>query len=108
MNTLNNNLKIVSLHIEDYMLPCMTKKLIGMDCPGCGLQRSVVHLFKGEFSDAWHMYPAIYPMALLLIIVGLSQFYKLKFDFQIKVFLGVLTALVIVVNYILKLNNLIN
>ncbi len=79
-----------------------------MDCPGCGLQRSLVHLFSGEFAEAFHIYPAIYPMVLLLIAVGVGQFVKLKFDFLIKVALGILTAVVIVVNYILKLNNLIN
>jgi len=101
-------MKFVPLHIEDYMLPCMTKQFIGMDCPGCGLQRSAVLLIKGQFAEAFHMYPAIYPLALLIIFAITSQFFKFKFDFQIKVFLGISTAVIIVVNYILKLNNLIN
>ncbi|MGS0524465.1 DUF2752 domain-containing protein [Zobellia nedashkovskayae] len=31
------------------MLPCLNKKLFGIDCPGCGLQRSIVLFFKGRF-----------------------------------------------------------
>lgn len=98
----------MKVHMEDYMLPCMTKKVFGIDCPGCGLQRSIVHLFKGEFLEAFHMYPAIYPLVSLLLLVVAAQYYKFKFETQIKIFLGVLTAIVIVVNYMLKMNNLIH
>ncbi|MBT6029840.1 MAG: DUF2752 domain-containing protein, partial [Crocinitomicaceae bacterium] len=26
---------------EDWMLPCLYKKVSGLDCPGCGFQRSL-------------------------------------------------------------------
>ncbi|MFA7446524.1 MAG: DUF2752 domain-containing protein, partial [Flavobacteriaceae bacterium] len=45
--------------MEDYMLPCMNKKLFGIDCMGCGIQRSVALLLRGEFVEAFYMYPAI-------------------------------------------------
>lgn len=94
--------------IEDYMLPCMNKKLFGVDCPGCGLQRSVVHLLKGEFVAAFEMYPAIYGLVSLIIFVVASQFIKFRFDTQIKIFLGILTAATIIISYALKMNNLIH
>jgi len=96
------------LMIEDYMLPCMNKKLFGIDCPGCGLQRSVVHLFKGEFGAAFEMYPAIYGLVSLVLFVVASQFIKFRFDTQIKIFLGILTGATIIISYILKMNNLIH
>lgn len=94
--------------IEDYMLPCMNKKLFGFDCPGCGLQRSVVLLVKGEFAAAFDMYPAIYSLVSLILFVIASQFIKFRFDTQIKIFLGILTGVTIVISYILKMNNLIH
>lgn len=63
-------------HLEEYMLPCASKKLFGIECPGCGFQRSVLLLFDGEFVAAFQMYPAIYtliPLAMLLIINKLSN-----------------------------------
>lgn len=96
------------LMIEDYMLPCMNKKLFGFDCPGCGLQRSVVHLARGEFTAAFEMYPAIYALVVLVLFVITSQFVKFRYDTQIKIFLGILTGATIIISYILKMNNLIH
>ena len=66
------------LFIEDYMLPCFTKKIFGFDCPGCGLQRSVAFLFQGDFTAAWEMYPALFT---IIPLFG-SEFLTLSFDQQ--------------------------
>jgi hypothetical protein len=58
--------------MEEYMLPCLSKKLFGIDCLGCGIQRAVVLLFKGEFAAAFYMYPAIYTMLLFFSFIGIS------------------------------------
>ncbi|MEO9891236.1 DUF2752 domain-containing protein [Aurantibacter sp.] len=94
--------------IEDFMLPCMNKKLFGIDCPGCGMQRSAIHLVKGEFEAAFDMYPAIYGLVALVLFVIVSQFVKFRFETQIKIFLGILTGTTIIINYILKMNHLIH
>ncbi|WDF61229.1 DUF2752 domain-containing protein [Flavobacterium sp. KACC 22758] len=59
------------MNLEKYMIPCPFKKLFGFECLGCGFQRSLFLLFKGEFSAAFYMYPAIYTTLLFLILVGL-------------------------------------
>ena len=72
---------VIILGLENFMLPCFTKQIIGIDCPGCGLQRSALFLLKGEFWNAFHMYPAIYPM-LLLPLVENSFKYSMQEDFE--------------------------
>jgi hypothetical protein len=37
-------------------------------CPGCGLGRSVAHIFRGEMSASFQMHPA--GIAAVLIIIG--------------------------------------
>ena len=96
------------LVFEDFMLPCLTKKFFGFDCPGCGLQRSLVLLVKGDFSAAFNMYPAIYPLVILLLFVLTTTFVKIKFEMAIKIFLAITTGLTIIVAYILKIDNLIH
>jgi len=54
------------------MLPCLFKTLFGIECLGCGFQRSVFLLFQGDFSGAFKMYPAIYTSLLFL---GIGVFY---------------------------------
>ncbi|WP_339339835.1 DUF2752 domain-containing protein [Croceitalea sp. MTPC6] len=90
------------------MLPCLNKQLFGIDCPGCGLQRSVLLLFKGEFVAAFQMYPAIYTLFLLLIFLGSNLIFKFKNAFPIKVGLLIANVVIIVISYILKMNNLLN
>ena len=91
------------LKLEDYMLPCLNKKLFGMECMGCGLQRSVSLLLHGEFIAAFKMYPAIYPLLALLIYVLLNL--KIKFTNAQKIIriLAITSIVLIVVNFILKM-----
>ena len=90
---------------EDYMLPCLSKQLLNIECFGCGLQRSVVLLFKGEFIAAFQMYPAIYPIILLVIFLVLKPYLKLKNSERIKITLVVLTIATVVINYLIKIIN---
>ncbi len=93
------------LAIERYMLPCLNKQLFGLDCPGCGLQRSFILLFKGNFIEAFYMYPAIYTLVLLAVFLGFNHFYKFKYDTRFKNVLIVLNVSVIVISYIYKIIN---
>ena len=101
-------LTISTIDLEDYMLPCLNKQLLGIDCPGCGLQRSVDLLLHGEFVAAFQMYPAIYPMLALLAFLVTSSFTTIKYSRQLKMALVVMTAGTIIISYILKMNNLFN
>ena len=86
------------------MLPCLNKKLLGVECPGCGMQRSVQLLFQGDFVEAFKMYPAIYPIILLLAFLVSTLFIKFKFADQIKLILMLTTAGAILVSYLIKMN----
>lgn len=96
-------LAILFIQLDDYMLPCFTKKFIGIDCPGCGLQRSVSLILQGEFIAAFKMYPAIYSLILLFGFLLLDNFYKTKFSNLIIISLTSLSVIFILTNYILKL-----
>ncbi|NCT17666.1 MAG: hypothetical protein COZ75_12540 [Flavobacteriaceae bacterium CG_4_8_14_3_um_filter_34_10] len=89
--------------MEDYLLPCLNKKLFGIECLGCGIQRATVLLFKGEFLAAFKMYPAIYPLLLLLLFLLVNIFVKFKHDFKIKVGLIIITLFIVVVSYLHKM-----
>ena len=65
------------LQAEDYMLPCLNKKMFGIDCLGCGMQRAFVLLFRGEFVEAFKMYPAIYTLIILALFILVN--FKMKF-----------------------------
>jgi len=90
---------------EDYMIPCLNKKLFGFECLGCGMQRSFVFLLKGEFIAAFKMYPAIYTLIPLFILIGVNIFYKFKYANRIINILAIISVATIIISYIIKLIN---
>jgi len=84
------------------MLPCLHKKLFGFDCPGCGGQRALVMLLKGDFTEAFFMYPAIYPLTILAISMGVNLFFPIKNYSKIVTFLGAFSVATILISYCIK------
>lgn len=89
---------------EDYMLPCLNKKLFGVECLGCGIQRAAVLVFRGEYTAAFIMYPAIYSLFLLALFLIFNLFVKFKHDYFIKMSLIVLNVAIIIISYFIKMN----
>ena len=89
-------------HIEEYMLPSLSKQFLGFDCPGCGLQRSVVFLLQGDFMAAFKMYPAIYAILLLFGFLLVDRLIRVRHSSKITVFLMLSSLVLILGNYILK------
>ena len=88
--------------MEDYMLPCLNKKLFGVECLGCGLQRAIALLLQGEFAAAFFMYPAVYPLLTLLSVILFNFFRPIKYYGKVATILGIITAVTMVVSYIVK------
>jgi ACR3 family arsenite efflux pump ArsB len=92
--------------MEEFMLPCLNKELFGVDCLGCGAQRAFVMVLKGEFTSAFKLFPAIYPIIILLLFLIVNLFFKFKGDWYVKTGLIILSAIIIIVAYFYKISNL--
>ncbi|MFL0099416.1 DUF2752 domain-containing protein [Tenacibaculum maritimum] len=90
------------LQIEEYMLPCLNKRLLGISCMGCGFQRAVALLIHGQFIEAFKMYPAIYTLIVLITFILLNLKYKFKNAPKIIRILSLLSLLLIIGNFFLK------
>ena len=42
--------------LPQYPLPhgCVARSLLGLNCPGCGLTRSIIHLARGDWRASWN------------------------------------------------------
>ncbi len=87
---------------EDYMLPCINKKIFGLDCMGCGMQRSLALILEGDLIAAFYMYPAIYSLIALLGVILLNYFRNFKHAYKIIITLAVVNAILILGNFIYK------
>ena len=93
------------MDLEKYMIPCMNKQLFGFDCPGCGMQRSLALILKGEFTHAFFMFPAIYTMIAFFGFVALNFLDKKRNYHKIIISLGIINGLIMIISYIYKILN---
>ncbi|MBU2996603.1 DUF2752 domain-containing protein [Cellulophaga baltica] len=92
----------VIVDLEEFMLPCFSKQTFGIDCPGCGIQRSLALILHGEFIAAFKMYPAIYSLLFLFGFLIFNFFYTAKHANIIINSTAIITISLILVNYLLK------
>ena len=91
--------------MEEYMLPCMNKKLLGIECFGCGTQRSFLLLIKGDFVGAFNMFPAIFTTVLFFLVLTLHFLDKSRNYQKAIISLAIINAIIMVVYYFYSLNN---
>ncbi|HEX8268564.1 MAG TPA: DUF2752 domain-containing protein [Flavobacterium sp.] len=92
--------------MEEYMIPCMSKKLFGMDCMGCGTQRAFALLLKGDPIAAFHMFPAIFTTVLLFGFIGMHFVDRSRSYHKFIVGLAITNAVIMIISYIYKITNL--
>lgn len=90
------------MDINDYMIPCMNKSLFGVECLGCGMQRAVVLILKGEFKEAFYMFPAVYTTIILLVSIGLHFIDKTRNYHAIMRWMAIVNTFIMVISYIYK------
>ena len=88
------------------MLPCMNKSIFGIDCIGCGTQRSLLFLLNGEFTKAFYQFPAIYTTLLLFGLIGLHLIDKKRNYQKIIIGLAIINAIIMIISYIYKITNI--
>ncbi|WP_460692601.1 DUF2752 domain-containing protein [Mucilaginibacter puniceus] len=90
--------------ILHHLLPCPFKYLTGIDCPGCGFQRSVIELFQGNLKKSFLLYPPAIPILMLLIYYLLALILKSKQQKSIPLKpLLIIVALIIMFSYTIKM-----
>ena len=85
------------------MLTCPSKHFLHFDCPGCGLQRSILALLEGDFAKSFQLYPATTPILFCLFFSALHLIFKFKHGALIIKISYIFAALTIVISYIYKI-----
>lgn len=89
--------------LAQHMLSCPSKKLFLVDCPGCGLQRSIIYMLKGDFAASWHIYPPGIFVVATLIALLLHLIFKFSNGALVLKCLFITTTIVMAINYIYKI-----
>lgn len=95
--------------LQNHLLPCPFKFITGIDCPGCGFQRSVVALIQGDLTKSFELYPPAIPL-LLFFAYGIADGY-FKLDtpkFAVKKTMFMIVGSIVLISYCLKMYGLYN
>ena len=91
--------------LESHLGTCFYKSVFGIECPGCGMQRSIIELLKGNIFESIKLYPALLPMLFTLIFLILHLIYRYKKGALILTISFIFTVLLMIIAYIVKLIN---
>ncbi|MBL0358852.1 MAG: DUF2752 domain-containing protein [Chitinophagaceae bacterium] len=82
---------------------CPVKKYLHFDCPGCGLQRSLAALLRGDLALSITLHPVTIPLLLFFLFAVLHLTFKFSRGSKIIVCSYIFVAAIIVTNYIYKI-----
>lgn len=90
------------LYITLPKLQCVFKSKTGIDCPGCGIQRSIEYLLNGDLKSSIEMYPGLLPLAFTGLFLGLHLWKNTIFTLRLATITFIVTTIIVLGNYILK------
>jgi len=88
--------------LQNHLITCPFKALTGIDCPGCGFQRSFLALVQGDLSKSWSLYPPTIPLLFLFISAGILYQFQFKQRSLIFRVLVIVIGNFVVVSYVHK------
>jgi hypothetical protein len=91
--------------LQNNLISCPFKKITGIDCPGCGFQRSVIALLKGNWRESFHLYPATIPLLITTLFLLSDMVLHFKHQQIIKKTLYIVTGNIIVIGYLFKIHS---
>lgn len=89
--------------LEKNQAPCFWKKTCGIECPGCGMQRAIIALLKGNLWDSILIYPALIPTIFLFSFLILHIIFKFKKGAKVILISFIFVVFIIITNFIIKL-----
>ncbi|MFO7924780.1 MAG: DUF2752 domain-containing protein [Bacteroidales bacterium] len=89
--------------LESIAQPCFYSSFLGVECPGCGMQRAFIELIRGNFRESLILYPALLPGILLIVLLVVHLIFKLQRGALFIKILFIINAFIMVLNYIYKI-----
>jgi hypothetical protein len=89
--------------LDTFALPCFYRTFLGIDCPGCGMQRAFTELLRGNLMESLSLYPALIPSIILILILAVHLIFKLQHGAMLLKIIFIINALILVFHYIYKI-----
>lgn len=88
---------------EQEMFKCVIKSKLGVECPGCGLQRSFWQLMEGNIKESISLYPALIPIILMFLFLFLHLIFNFKKGHVWILSMFIFNSTLLLLNYLFKI-----
>ena len=85
------------------MFQCFWVKNFGIECFGCGFQRSLIALLEGDLKESFFYYPPLLPILLMITYLIFHLIFKFDKGHKKLVYIFTFNVLGIVCNFIVKI-----
>lgn len=89
-------------YIDLPKMSCRIKDATGIECPGCGIQRSIELLINGRIGESMMMYPALIPLILTFVMLAIHLWKKKNYTLNLTLIFLTLAIALILGFYIFK------
>jgi hypothetical protein len=73
-----------------------------MECPGCGMQRSLIALLKGDFIESLHYHVALIPFIITIILLMAQLIIKHEKGGKWVMWAFIVTTAITLVQFIIR------
>jgi hypothetical protein len=88
--------------LENHFVTCSFKQATGVDCLGCGMQRSFVSLLRGDLVGSIRYYPPLFFFLSYLLSVLLYSMNVLKVESETIRRMTIALLTIVILSYIYK------
>lgn len=89
--------------LESVAQPCFYSRFLGIECPGCGMQRAFIELLRGNFQESLALFPALIPTIMLVTLLVAHLIFRFRNGAILLKILFIFNVVIIVLHYIYKL-----
>ena len=88
--------------LENHLFTCLFKANLGIECPGCGTQRALIALLKGNLTESIQCHAALIPFLLTLIALIIQLIVKHEKGGKVVMWLFIATTGITFIQYIIR------
>lgn len=89
--------------LEQHLFTCTIKDLIGLGCPGCGMQRAFLALIRGDIIESLKLNISLIPFLFTIVFTIGHLVFSFNNGQKFIVIFFSTTALMLIVNFVVKL-----
>lgn len=89
--------------LEHHLFACFFKSNIGLECPSCGMQRSLIALLKGNIIESLKYHAALIPFIITIMLLIIQLKIKHVNGGKWVMWSFIITSTITVLQFIIKL-----